>query len=65
MDRLDRIKNDQEKLKNRYKLLIEQAYNLRQTDSAQSDISEYMAIKLLNKLNRLKYLAREQQKTLV
>ena len=65
MDRLDRIRIDQEKLKNKYKLLIEQAYNLRQTDSAQSDISEYMAIKLLNKLNRLKYLSREQQKTLV
>ncbi|WMI65676.1 Lacal_2735 family protein [Aestuariibaculum sp. YM273] len=65
MDRLDRIRIDQEKLKNKYKLLIEQAYNLRQTDSAQSDISEYMAIKLLNKLNRLKYLAREHQKTLV
>ncbi|MBD0832100.1 Lacal_2735 family protein [Aestuariibaculum sediminum] len=65
MTRLDRIKLDQEKLKNRYKLLIEQAYNLRQTDSAQSDISEYMAIKLLNKINRLKYLSREQQKTLV
>ncbi|MCH4551088.1 MULTISPECIES: Lacal_2735 family protein [Aestuariibaculum] len=65
MDRLDRIRIDQEKLKNKYKLLMEQAYNLRQTDSAQSDISEYMAIKLLNKLNRLKYLSREQQKTLV
>ncbi|MBD0824016.1 Lacal_2735 family protein [Aestuariibaculum marinum] len=65
MDRLDRIRIDQEKLKNKYKLLMEQAYNLRQTDSAQSDISEYMAIKLLNKLNRLKYLAREHQKTLV
>lgn len=64
MDRLERIRIDQEKLKNKYKLLIEQAYNLRQTDSAQSDISEYMAIKLLNKLNRLKYLSREQ-KTLV
>ncbi|WP_295983325.1 Lacal_2735 family protein, partial [uncultured Algibacter sp.] len=34
-------------------------YNFRQTDSALSDISEYKAIKLLNKLNRLKYLQRE------
>ena len=41
------------------KQLIEQAYNFRQTDSALSDISEYKAIKLLNKLNRLKYLNRE------
>lgn len=65
MSRIDHIKQNQEKLISRYKLLIEQAYNLRQTDSAQSDISEFKAIKLLNKLNRLKYLSREQQKTLV
>ncbi|WP_141675594.1 Lacal_2735 family protein [Formosa haliotis] len=37
---------------------MEQAYNFRQTDSAMSDISEYQAIKLLNKINRLKYLYR-------
>ena len=39
---------------------MEQAYNLRQTDHALSDISEYKAIKLLDKLNKLKYLSREQ-----
>lgn len=53
------IKSHQLKLQNRYKQLIEQAYNVRQTDHALSDISEYKAIKLLNKLNRLKYLNRE------
>jgi len=56
------IKKHQLKLQSRYKELIEQAYNLRQTDSALSDISEYKAIKLLNKLNRLKYLSREVAK---
>ena len=55
----DSIKTYQLKLNERYKLLIEQAYNLRQTDSALSDISEYKAIKLLDELNRLKYLYRE------
>jgi hypothetical protein len=65
MNRTDIIKNHQTKLKERYKVLIEQAYNFRQTDSALSDISEYKAIKLLNKLNRLKYLHREQTKTAV
>ena len=60
MSRVDNIKTYQDKLKSRYKQLVEQAYNLRQTDSALSDISEYKAIKLLNKLNRLKYLQREQ-----
>lgn len=53
------IKAHQLKLLNRYKHLIEQAYNFRQTDHALSDISEFKAIKLLNKLNRLKYLNRE------
>lgn len=59
MDRTNIIKSNQEKLNARYKELVEQAYNFRQTDSALSDISEYQAIKLLNKLNRLKYLNRE------
>ncbi|WMI67906.1 Lacal_2735 family protein [Mangrovimonas sp. YM274] len=55
------LKSYQQKLLTKYKELIEQAYNLRQTDSALSDISEYKAIKLLNKLNRLKYLSRERE----
>ena len=59
MNRNDILKRHQKKLDKRYKLLIEQAYNFRQTDHALSDISEYKAIKLLNKLNRLKYLSRE------
>jgi len=59
MNRIDTIKVNQNKLSRRYKELIEQAYNFRQTDSALSDISEYRAIKLLNKLNRLKYLERD------
>ena len=63
MNRTHIIRNHQTKLKARYKELIEQAYNFRQTDSALSDISEFKAIKLLNKINRLKYLAREQTKS--
>jgi hypothetical protein len=59
MNRNDDILIQQIKLKTRYKKLIEQAYNFRQTDSALSDISEFKAIKLLYKLNRLKYLSRE------
>ena len=59
MKSLLEIKAHQIKLQNRYKLLIEKAYNVRQTDHALSDISEYKAIKLLNKLNRLKYLTRD------
>lgn len=59
MKSLSDIKAHQTKLQNRYKQLMEMAYNVRQTDHALSDISEYKAIKLLNKLNRLKYLNRE------
>jgi len=63
MDRIDIIKNNQTRLSERYKELVELAYNFRQTDSALSDISEFKAIKLLNKLNRLKYLSRELTQT--
>ncbi|OBQ56454.1 Lacal_2735 family protein [Tamlana sp. s12] len=67
MKRLDAIKLHQDKLHRDYKALVEQAYNFRQTDSELSDISEYRAIKLLNKLNRLKYLYRdrEQQQSVI
>lgn len=56
---LTKIKKKQNRLQIRYKQLMEQAYNLRQTDHALSDVSEYKAIKLLNKINRLKYLERD------
>jgi hypothetical protein len=59
MKRKDLLKQHQQKLNKRYKQLVEQAYNLRQTDHALSDDSEYKAMKLLNKLNKLKYLSRE------
>lgn len=53
------IKHQKSVLNKRYKELIEQAYNFRQTDSALSDISEYRAIKLLHKINKLNYLSRD------
>lgn len=65
MDRSHILKGHQKKLSKRYKQLVEQAYNLRQSDSALSDISEYKALKLLNKLNRLRYLSREQSEATV
>jgi hypothetical protein len=58
----DIIKNRQNKLNERYKELIEQAYNFRQTDSELSDLSEFRAMKLLNKLNTLRYFSRTQSK---
>ncbi len=62
MKTLTEIKENQLKLQVRYKQLIEQAYNFRQTDSALSDLSEFKAIKLLYKLNQLKFLNRETLK---
>ena len=50
------ITRSRSKLNLKYKLLIEQAYNFRQTDSALSDYFEFKAIKTLNKINRLNYL---------
>lgn len=64
MNRIENIKKQQKKLNKHYKQLVEQAYNLRQTDHALSDISEYRAIKLLDELNRLKYLSRETSRVL-
>lgn len=61
MVNVSKAKQDQIKLLNKYKQLIEESYNLRQTDHALSDISEYKAIKLLHKINRLRYLNREPQ----
>ena len=54
-----KIIDNQKTLLSRYKSLVEQAYNLRQTDSALSDFSEYQAIKLLHKMNKLKFLTRD------
>ena len=55
------IKSRKKKLQKRYKQLVEEAYNFRQTDHALSDSSEYRAMQLLNRLNRLKFLDRDLQ----
>ncbi|WP_458629339.1 Lacal_2735 family protein [Winogradskyella sp. PC D3.3] len=44
------------KLKKKYIQLIEDAYNLRQTDHALSDFSEYKATKVLYKINKLGFV---------
>ncbi|WP_375238932.1 Lacal_2735 family protein [Aurantibacter sp.] len=56
MNNPQKIVRYKEQLKDKYKVLIEQAYNFKQTDSGLSDFFEYKAIKTLNKLNRLNYL---------
>ncbi|WP_248723293.1 Lacal_2735 family protein [Seonamhaeicola sp. ML3] len=63
MSRSNLIKSRKETLNKRYKELVEQAYNLRQTDSALSDFSEFKAIELLDEINRLNYLYRDMAQT--
>jgi hypothetical protein len=63
MSKSSNIKEHQNKLQRQYKQLIEDAYNFRQTDAALSDIAEYRALKLLDKLNRLRFLSRDPIKT--
>ena len=58
MKTLTEVNKQRKRLQKRYKQLVEHAYNLRQTDSAESDISEYQAIQLLYELNRLNFLQR-------
>jgi len=60
MERKDIIKERRQRLNNRYKDLIEKAYNFKETDHELSDISEYKAIKLLGKLNKLDYFLLEE-----
>ena len=59
----DIIKNRQNKLDEQYKELMEQAYNFRQTDSELSDLAEFRAMRLLNKINTLRYFSRNQVKS--
>ncbi len=62
MNSNDILKNRQNKLNEQYKELMEQAYNFRQTDSELSDLAEFRAMRLLNKLNTLRYFSRNQSK---
>lgn len=51
----------QKKRKLKYLSLIEEAYNYRQTDHAYSDLSEFKAIKVLNRINELKFVVKDNQ----
>lgn len=61
MANLDRLLIKKTKLKRKYRRLVEDAYNFRQTDHALSDFSEYKATKVLNKINKLKFVLRDSR----
>lgn len=56
MANLNKLLGKKKRLNQKYKQLIEDAYNLRQTDHALSDFSEYKANKILYKINKLKFI---------
>jgi len=56
MTNLNKLLEKKKKLNKKYHQLIEDAYNLRQTDHALSDFSEYKATKVLHKINKLKFI---------
>ena len=57
----DKLLQEKHQLKQKYLLLIEDAYNYRQLDQSFSDLAEYRAIKVLNKINQLKFIFRDTQ----
>lgn len=61
MSTQEKLLQKKRKLKQKYLLLIEDAYNHKQTDHAYSDLSEFKAIKTLNKINQLKFVVTDNQ----
>ena len=61
MHNSERLLLKKSRLKQQYLRLIEDAYNLRQTDHALSDFSEYKATKILHKINKLKFVIGDTQ----
>ncbi|MGJ8550884.1 Lacal_2735 family protein [Winogradskyella wichelsiae] len=62
MNNSDQLLKKRIKLKQKYTQLIEDAYNLRQSDHALSDFSEYKATKILYKINKLEFLVRNSNR---
>ncbi|WP_179336762.1 Lacal_2735 family protein [Winogradskyella ludwigii] len=56
MANLNKLLDKKKRLNKKYQQLIEDAYNLRPTDHALSDFSEYKATKVLHKINKLKFV---------
>ena len=61
MSNSEKLLQKKTKLKQQYLQLIEDAYNLRQTDHALSDISEYRATKVLHEINKLQFIIGDSQ----
>ncbi|WP_114308757.1 Lacal_2735 family protein [Winogradskyella arenosi] len=64
MNYSNRLLKKRSKLKKKYRQLIEDAYNFRQSDHALSDFSEYKATKVLHKINKLEFVVRDRRSLL-
>ena len=56
MKNSDHLLRKRLRLNKEYLKLVEDAYNLRQTDHALSDFSEFKATKVLHQLNKLNFI---------
>lgn len=59
MSRLNQLKRYRKHLEERYNRLIERSYDYKYVDECKSDRSAFKAMKVLEKLNRVKYLDAE------
>lgn len=56
MSRLNQLYRYKKHLEERYSKLVERAKDYKYVDEAKSDIAYYKAMKILEKINRVKYL---------
>ncbi|WP_369049272.1 Lacal_2735 family protein [Tenacibaculum sp. UWU-22] len=59
MSRITQLRRYMKHLEERYSELVERADNYKHIDECKSDRSAFKAMKVLEKLNRLRYLDRE------
>lgn len=59
MSRLSQLRTYKKHLEDRYSRLLEQANDYKYIDECKSDRSAFKAMKVLEKLNRVKYLNKE------
>lgn len=59
MSQLNNLRNYKRHLKDRYVRLLERSNNYRFEDESASDEAAFKAMKLMDKLNRIRFLERE------
>ncbi|KAB1155327.1 hypothetical protein F7018_12700 [Tenacibaculum aiptasiae] len=65
MSRVNQLQRYREHLENRYRKLVERANDYKYEDECKSDRSAFKAMKVLEKLNRIKYLDKDLSSSVV